>query len=443
MKAITFTATGDSIITRRVSHNENPAFTDLVALIKGADAALANLELMTPKEPLVPSSEYGGMHLMAQPFVLDELKWFGFNLYHVAHNHAADYGFQGLVDTIGELKSRDMVYAGGGLNLGEARSPGYLETRAGRVALISAASTYMTGALAAESRTDMGGRPGVNPLRFETEYVLDKTRLEALKEIDQVLGTAAITAHRKQFGIQPAERSDIYPFLKAHFVEGEAPAVRTKAKERDLTEIARWVAEARRQADLVVVSLHCHEGQNTDSNSAEPADFIGEAARHWIDAGADIFIGHGPHMLRGIELYKGKPIFYSLGNFMFMFESVQRLPSEMYERHQLPPTATPADVFDHWSKQPDGAPKGFHTNPAFWQAVVPICRFEDGVLRSVALHPITLGLEASRTERGAPVLAGAEEGAAILAGLAGLSAPYGTVIEVERVGERVVGRIKL
>lgn len=129
----------------------------------------------------------------------------------------------------------------------------------------------MTGALAAEGRTDMGGRPGINPLRFETEYVLDEARLAALKEIDQALGTAAITEHRKQFGIQPAERSDIYPFLKAHFVQGDAPGIRTKAKERDLTEITRWVAEARQQADLVVVSLHCHEGQNTDSNSAEPS----------------------------------------------------------------------------------------------------------------------------------------------------------------------------
>ena len=41
-------------------------------------------------------------------------------------------------------------------------------------------------------------------------------------------------------------------------------------------------------------------------------------AAHWaIDQGADLFAGHGPHFLRGIEIYKNRPIFYSLGNFIF------------------------------------------------------------------------------------------------------------------------------
>ncbi len=45
-----------------------------------------------------------------------------------------------------------------------------------------------------------------------------------------------------------------------------------------------------------------------------------------IDAGADVFVGHGPHVLRGIEIYKGKPIFYSLSNFIFQNETVLRMP---------------------------------------------------------------------------------------------------------------------
>jgi poly-gamma-glutamate capsule biosynthesis protein CapA/YwtB (metallophosphatase superfamily) len=357
-----FTAVGDCIISRRVS--SDPGVAALAELLRGADAALANLEIMTPQEPYTPSSEYGGMHLAAPPWVLDELRWCGFNLYHVANNHATDYTFRGLVDTLAELQARGMVYAGGGMSLGQARSPGYLDTAAGRVALIAAASSYVTGALAAESRTDMPGRPGINPLRFERRLVLDPQRMRWLREIEEVLGLAAVRRRAEAFGLQHVEHAEALRLFGAEFFEGEAPAQQTRCKARDLAEISRWVGDARRQSDLVVVSLHAHEGLNGDSNCPSTAEFIVEAAHALIDAGADVFVGHGPHRLRPLEIYQGKPIFYSLGNFMFMFETIGRLPSEMYERHKLGPTATPADVFDAWSRKEGGQPNGFHADPA-------------------------------------------------------------------------------
>ena len=66
------------------------------------------------------------------------------------------------------------------------------------------------------------------------------------------------------------------------------------------------------------------------------ADFIIPMARRWIDAGADAFVGHGPHTLRAIEIYKGKPIFYSLGNFFFTYSTIQKYGSEVYEALNLP-----------------------------------------------------------------------------------------------------------
>ena len=59
-----------------------------------------------------------------------------------------------------------------------------------------------------------------------------------------------------------------------------------------------------------------------------------------VDAGADMFVGHGPHVLRGVEIYKGKPILYSLGDFIFQNETLLRLPSENYETYDLGATAT-------------------------------------------------------------------------------------------------------
>ena len=113
MSSFTFAAAGDAIIMRRCTHRTGAAFRDLIQIIRGADAAFVNLELVTPRPPLVPSSEYGGLHLAAPEYVLDELKTMGFTLFNVATNHVVDYTYQGLVDTMHALNERGMVFAGG------------------------------------------------------------------------------------------------------------------------------------------------------------------------------------------------------------------------------------------------------------------------------------------------------------------------------------------
>ena len=429
-----FLATGDAIITRLVRDEPGPDFSDLVRLVRSADAALTNLEIVTPKSPRIPSSQTGGGHCGSEPFILDELNWMGFNLYHAANNHSTDYTHIGLVDTLDELKARGMAYAGAGRALGEARAPTYLETAGGRVALVAAASSFVVGATAAERRPDMGGRPGISPLRHEKRIILDAPRLDRLKEIDELLGTAEVIRNHNRTGILPINKEGAYRFLAADVYEGEAPGIRTKCNPRDLEEIARSVRDARRQVDLVVASLHAHEGSNLNSNDPTIADFIVEAAHHLIDAGADVFVAHGPHMLRKIEIYQGKPIFYSLGNFMFMFETVARLGAENYEQYKFPATSTPADISDALSHWPDSKTKLFFSDRRFWQSVVPVW---EG--REITLYPITLGLDRPRGQRGTPRLADAAEGRQILDDLLAL----GTDLQVLHSGGRVIGRITL
>lgn len=438
-----FAAVGDCIIARRVSGIGDAAFNDLVTLVRGADATFANLEITTPKAPWMPFSEFGGMHLAAEPWVLDELRWMGLNLFGFANNHAVDYTFSGLLDTMAALKERNMVFSGAGRNLGEARSPGYLDTPAGRVAVIGCASTFMTSAQAAQARTDMAGRPGISPLRHDTEFLVTREQMDHLTALDEGLGTAEVVRRHKAFGLRPEAHPGAYMFLGKPFKVAEVPGVHTRSHPGDLEAIRRWIADARRQADFVVVGMHCHEGESTDSNSPTPAEFVVEAARAFIDAGADAFVGHGPHMLRAIEIYKGKPIFFSLGNFLFMFEAIARYPSEMYEQQKLGPDALPADVHDSWAFDVEGRPIGFLADARFWQSVLPVCDFEDGVLRAIDLHPIELALGRPRSERGVPRLAGAQEGERILQSLAALSAPYGTAIDVHLENGRAVGRVRL
>ena len=445
MSHLTFTAAGDCIITRRLLCSKNPQFVRLVKMIKEADVAFANLEVVTPVPPLIPSSEYGGWHLSAPEFVLDELKHIGFNLFNLANNHAIDYTFLGLLDTMEALESRDMVYAGAGRNLGEARSPVYLETSAGRVGLIAATSSFPTGAHAGAVRPDMPGRPGINPLRYKCEYVLDKNRMAALKDIDEALGTAAVTERQRRYLRLPGWRGfrdNARRFLGQDFVLGEKPGIRQWIKKKDLEEVCRWITDARRQADFVVASVHSHQGPLMEGNIKETPDSLVEACHLFVKAGAAAVVCHGPHVLRGLEIYQGKPIFYSLGNFIFQIGGTRRFPSEMYEQYGLSDDATPADIFNAADRDKDGIPHGFLAGASFWQSVLPICRYDQGHLLELKLYPVTLHQDAPRSRRGDPSLAEGDLGHQILDSFAKLCKPYSIKLEIKQDDDLCYGEVK-
>jgi len=440
----TFAAAGDAILTKRCSQRTDSAFLDMVEIIRGADAAFVNLEVVTPRSPLIPSLESGGSNFGAEEFILDELKWMGFDLFNVATNHSSDYTFKGLVDTMDALRERGMAFAGGGLNLGEARSPAYFDAADGRVAVLGATSSFVVGAPAGPSREDMPGRPGISPLRVDYEYVLDAEAWDALSKVDESLGTAQIARERRA-AIGIAQPDDVRDFLGTRFVRGDAPAIREKVNQADLADICRWVNDAKRQAEFVVMSLHAHQGPNRTGNNQQVAAFIPEVAHKFVEAGADVVVGHGPHMLRGIEVYQGKPIFYSLGDFYYVSSGIRRYPAEIYQRLGLPPTATPADLQDINNKDAQGRPKGFAADERFWQSVIPVCKYEDWRLASMELHPIELNYRARhRSVLGEPRLADGKMGAEILEQLAGLSKPFGVAIDVTTTdgGARVVGKAK-
>ena len=134
---------------------------------------------------------------------------------------------------------------------------------------------------------------------------------------------------------------------------------------------------------------------------------MGAFAREMIDAGADLVVGHGPHLLRGLELYKGKPIFYSLGNFIGQNELVAKIPADGYERFRAEPDLTPGQVYQ---KRTQGDQAGFPADRRYWESIVPTLAYEGGpkgrlTLRSIELTPISLGWKDARHRRGRPRLA--------------------------------------
>ncbi|MBM3811182.1 MAG: CapA family protein [Acidimicrobiia bacterium] len=410
-KDFRFALTGDSILNRSLSVHGEPAYLSMIERIRAADAAFTNLETLIHNFEMPAAAQSGGTYMASPPSTLRQLQWAGFDFVSLANNHVMDYGPEGLLTTLRHLRESGLVHAGAGRNLALARAPAYLETAKGRVALISCASTFPPGSNAGEQRRDLIGRPGLNPLRYSTTITIDKTGLESL---------------RKAVPASPADGPDRLRMPGFLFVAGDTPGIRRELYQPDLNAITASIKEARRQADWVVVSIHAHEG--APRNREEPADFLIEFARASIDAGADLFVGHGPHVLRAVEIYKGKPIFYSLANFIFENETVLYQPAENYEQYQLPPDALPADFYDARSRNDT---RGFPADPLNWESVIAEVSFAgDRTLKGVTLLPITLA-GPSRTQRGRPRPAAEPQAQSIIGRLAKLSEPYQTVIQYQ------------
>lgn len=416
---ISIALTGDAIITRKMSVFNEPAFLRMVDVIRNATASFTNLEILLHdyEDDVVPAEESGGTYMSARPEMAKELAWMGFDLVSTANNHSLDYSVGGMRSTIRAARAAGLVYAGTGENLGQARAPGYLETTGGRVALVSVASTFARHMRAGAQRKDLRGRPGLSPIRYSTTYVLPKSELAAVRRL------------RESLGLRGSDTGDRLTAFGATFVAGERPAVVTRPHEGDLAEVTAAVKDAKRQANWVIVSSHSHEGAG---GREVPAQFLAEFARAVIDAGADVFVGHGPHVLRGIEIYKGKPIFYSLGNFIFQNETVEFQPADNYDGQALPPSALPSDFYDAREKRSGG---GWPADPAYWESVVAVPSFRAGRLHEVRLYPVTLGHGLGRPQRGRPVSADARLGRKIIGDLQRLSQPFGTRIEyVDGIG---------
>ena len=424
---LTLVASGDTMITRRLSVFREDRFMALADLFRQANVGFTNLEMLM-HEYEHPPGVAGGTFTASDPRNLEELKWAGINLVSCANNHSYDYGENGVLTHLGHLRSSGIAHAGTGRNLSEARAPGYLDTPRGRIAIISAASTFPEAGRALDQRPDAKGRPGLNPLRFSTTYTVDRTAFDEVRRVSAELGLEAKKAAERRFrhqGAVPEDTDTEFHFMGNKFVLGEEFKVNTSPNPQDMEGNLRWIREARRMADWVLVSFHCHESGATRD---EPPEFLTTFARACLDEGADAFIGHGPHVTRGIEVHQGRPIFYSLGNLIFQNETVRWQPSYNYDLVKLDHSATPADFYEARS---DKETRGFPADPVYWESVVARCEYRGGRLYEITLHPIDLGYGRPRSQRGRPMLADAELGTKILERMQHLSKPFGTAVRIE------------
>ena len=147
-------------------------------------------------------------------------------------------------------------------------------------------------------------------------------------------------------------------------------------------------------------------------------------ARECIDAGADAILGHGPHQLLGIEIYKNKPIFYSLGNFIFQTETVRLQPADAYQNKGM---AHDTMIGEYMNNRSQNGTRGYCVMENIWRTVMAGFTAEDGKITQIQLYPVTLCMGAPRSKMGIPHIA---EDNAVLHYLAELSVPFGTKMNI-------------
>ncbi|MFV3128338.1 CapA family protein [Niveispirillum sp. KHB5.9] len=399
-----------------------PGFDKVVALLRGADVTYGNMETSLIDIRHFnghPYSYEGDWTNIAPPAVAADLAGLGFDMVGIANNHATDWGLEGMRETARHLDAAGIIHAGTGENRGQARAARYLDTAKGRIALISFATTFRPTSDAMPARGEAPGRPGLNALHLRHTVRVPEPAMRALTQADCVLsGTGCdgklphmLSLSGTNYALGPRAMHDYLPDAE------------------DVAEIHRSIRQARQHADLVLVALHAHECDwacGDVVNPQLPAAFLKDLARGAVDAGADVFAVTGIHNLGPLEVYRDRPIFYGLGNFIWG-DIQEPLPYELFQGNRDLLAATyrdPSKATDYDLTAPLNA--GSFANEHTFQSVIAEVRFGVGKLVSITLHPVALGYGDRLEESGMPRLATDKvQAGAILDRIARATTDYG------------------
>jgi poly-gamma-glutamate synthesis protein (capsule biosynthesis protein) len=410
-------AIGDLLYSHPMAGDTNPEFQKVVDLIKSGDVTIGNQEGVFFDLRTFTGEGYGNGLLWGEAAQAKDMKALGVDMVSVANNHSTDWGPEGLIETRRLLDEAGLVHAGGGRTLQEARAAGMLETPKGRVALVAAASTFKPNAGANDAFGDVPARPGISTLRLRKINLVNRDQLIAIRRLATERATPREPA--------PAPDATEVVFGEQIYRLSGTGGLRYDMDLFDHAGLLKAVREAKAASDLTVFTIHAHESPTgLDDDTPAPPDFLVRLFHDCVDAGADVILGGGPHSLRGIEIYKGRPIFYGMGVF-FIKGDIKALQETAFRvfpdstGHAPPPRPPERSV------RPGG-------NPASWyDGVVAITEFEDGRARTIRLYPLDVGNTYEPARRGNPHLADPATAQRILANLQHDSAPFGTTIAIE------------
>jgi len=414
----TICSVGDAILLERFPKDYDTS--RVRKIVEKADVRLFNLENVLSDRPIYASSYCGGTWLLAKEDTLDDTLKFGFNGCSFANNHTMDFSYDGMFDTLNAAKKRNLPICGAGSNLEEASLFAVIDTPNGKCALISICATFNDAARAGNPSDYLPGRPGLNPLRFSVEYHITPEHMKALREISAGTHIDGRRNRSRMGGYTLMPPEGCFGFGEYNFRESEVEGKISKVNANDMARTENTIKKALKECENVIVNIHSHEIKHDTDD--EPDDFLIEFCRKCIDAGASAVIGTGTHQLKAIEIYKEKPIFYSLGNFIFQSDMVFCMPDDFREKYNMPHGLTAREQIAERAKRGNG---GLHNDVNNFRSLMPFMTFEDGKLTELKLYPLRLDMHT-----GFPYLADDNETKIIYNYLCERNKQFGTVIEI-------------
>ena len=460
----TLSVVGDIIQSNPISQRTDKAIRGILDPIANSDLAFGNME-----------SNFGDYRnavkgiggLQGCKEVAADVKKMGFGLVARSSNHSTDQGVDEMLKSNQILQELGVIYAGTGINLEDARAPQYFETPKGRVGLV-AMTMSMRGRVDNQSSrsADCGmemasyqggnrnGAAGINFMRATPSVVLSPELYEGIikiKEFEAEYAKKMIKEHSGDVTTDGTENDKVMEHLFGKisdssrqalvftqmFEVGDKPCgLSYHMDENDLRLNLRSIRQGKEWSDFMIASIHTHDAPTTlrhlDFLQETPSDYLVELAHKAIDNGADVFAVTGPHLLRGIEIYKGKPIFYSLASFIYQLWGTPAGPDRYQDNGDDPfyseTTETEMNM-DMWPPQsitrhPD--PKNMES----MESVSTQLKYDEGKLKEIVIRPIEFGYDAPLSQHGIPRVPKTEVALRILKRMQRMSEALGTKVEI-------------
>ena len=419
-----FTAAGDALVQRRI-YEGYEGFDKIRKYIEKGDARFFNLETTLNYEGECYASQFsGGTYVRTDPEVFGDMLGFGFNITSFNNNHAMDFSYEGLLKTIEYVNEYDIPHSGVGRNLDEASAPAYLDTANGRVAVISVNTSFDAPMMAGIQSRRVPGRPGINGIREVKKIQVTKEYFDKINEVAKATGINVAKNITRAEGYYPPLPEGVCELGEMQFVLGDECKVISTANEKDLERVKKAVFEAKLQADYIIISVHSHQIEGADK--ANPPQFLIDFAHFCIDIGANAVVGHGPHLLRPIEVYKNRPIFYSLGDFVLQLYSIGFAPEDFYAKQGLNSDDT---VHELLAKRSANFTRGLMAQKVMNETVIPYWETDDnGDLTYLELLPLELSMGGKKSDEGLPFTT---KDTSFIERLAKMSKPFGTEIKMK------------
>ncbi len=417
---LTVTGTGDALFVAPFPDNYDVEYKEVADYIKTCDVKITNLETNLTDFEYFGNAYSGGTWINTRREYLKYLKEYGFNFYGNANNHAMDYGHNGLLSTISTLEENGLAHAGTGDSLSSAEKPAILDIDGKKVAIFAVDASFEIASKAGNATKNLSARPGVNYLGHNDYFYVTDEEMEQLKSIAKNTKINFARERSIRTGFSNPDPDGQFMFAGNAFTTDKTKPS-SECNKSDLNRILGGIKKAKEENDYVFIQVHCHNNDNVSQSN--PPEYLKEFCRKCIDTGVSAVFGGGCHELRGIEIYKDKPIFYSLGDFIYQGLRVEYLPADFMEKFNADINLSAIEALHVRSR---GNKVGLHLMKENFLTILPKIEFDGDKIVDLTIVPVSLNFDATDFKNGLPKMAKGAEEQEIIGVINELSAPFGT-----------------